>query len=191
MNKTEADSIFATLGGRQVLGNGGITPDSTVIPEPLQSLSSQYWINGYFYSFAQRNKHQYQSFSDVENDANIVTKFQKFIEDQDAEILLPGEKEFKTVFKKVAELDSTKSEINDALALISDFYADQENEKRASESDDIHKFLLLEFSGLIDGIEGRLLQSLKDDNTVKTALDILSDKLVYESSLLPSQITEN
>ncbi len=182
LNKTEADSIFATLGGRQVLGNGGIAPDSTVIPEPLQSLSSQYWINGYFYSFAQRNKHQYQSFTDVE---------QKFIEDQDAEILLPGEKEFKTVFKKVAELDSTKSEINDALALISDFYADQENEKRASESDDIHKFLLLEFSGLIDGIEGRLLQSLKDDNTVKTALDILSDQLVYESSLLPSQITEN
>ena len=191
MNKTEADAIFATLGGRQVLGNGGIAPDSTVIPEPLQSLSSQYWINGYFYSFAQRNKHQYQSFTDVENDANLVTKFQKFIDDQDSEILLPGEKEFKTVTKKVAELDSSKSEINDALALISDFYADQENEKRASESDDIHKFLLLEFSGLIDGIEGRLLQSLKDDNTVKTALDILSDKLVYESSLLPSQITEN
>ena len=113
------------------------------------------------------------------------------IRDRDSEIFLPGEKEFKTVTKKVAELDSSKSEINDALALISDFYADQENEKRESESDDIHKFLLLEFSGLIDGIEGRLLQSLKDDNTVKTALDILSDQLVYESSLLPSQITEN
>ena len=37
---------------------------------------------------------------------------------------------------------------------------------------DIHKFLLLEFSGLIDGIEGRLLQALKDDNTLKTALEI-------------------
>ena len=191
LNKTEADSIFATLGGRQVLGNGGITPDSTIIPEPLQSLSSQYWINGYFYSFAQRNKHQYQSFTDVENDVNLVTKFQKFIKDQDDEILLPGEKEFKTVSQKVAELDSTKSEINNALTLISKFYADQENEKRESESEHIHKFLLLEFSGLIDGIEGRLLQSLKNDNALLTALDILSDQLVYESSLVPSQITEN
>jgi carboxyl-terminal processing protease len=191
LNKTEEDSIFATLGGRQVLGNGGITPDSTITPEPLQSLSSQYWRNGYFYSFAQRNKHQYQSFTDVENDDAIVTKFQKFIEDQDDEILLPGEKELKTVSQKVAELDSTRTEINNALALISEFYAEQENEKSKSESKDIHKFLLLEFSGLIDGIEGRLLQALKDDNTLKTALEILSDQLVYESSLVPSQITEN
>ena len=163
MNKTEEDSIFATLGGRQVLGNGGITPDSTITPEPLQSLSSQYWRNGYFYSFAQRNKHQYQSFTDVENDDAIVTKFQKFIEDQDDEILLPGEKELKTVSQKVAELDSTRTEINNALALILEFYAEQEVEKSKSESKDIHKFLLLEFSGLIDGIEGRLLQALKDD----------------------------
>jgi carboxyl-terminal processing protease len=191
LNKTEEDSIFATLGGRQVLGNGGITPDSTITPEPLQSLSSQYWRNGYFYSFAQRNKHQYQSFTDVENDDAIVTKFQKFIEDQDDEILLPGEKELKTLSQKVAELDSTRTEINNALALISEFYAEQENEKSKSESKDIHKFLLLEFSGLIDGIEGRLLQALKDDNTLKTALEILSDQLVYESSLVPSQITEN
>ena len=191
LNKTEGDSIFATLGGRQVLGNGGITPDSTITPEPLQSLSSQYWRNGYFYSFAQRNKHQYQSFTDVENDDAIVTKFQKFIEDQDDEILLPGEKELKTVSQKVAELDSTRTEINNALALISEFYAEQENEKSKSESKDIHKFILLEFSGLIDGIEGRLLQALKDDNTLKTALEILSDQLVYESSLVPSQITEN
>ena len=73
----------------------------------------------------------------------------KFIKDQDDEILLPGEKEFKTVSQKVAELDSTKSEINNALTLISKFYADQENEKRESESEHIHKFLLLEFSGLI------------------------------------------
>ena len=115
----------------------------------------------------------------MENDANLVTKFQKFIEDQDDEILLPGEKEFKTVSQKVAELDSTRSEINNALVLISEFYAEQENKKRESESEHIHKFLLLEFSGLIDGIEGRLLQSLKNDNTLQTALDILC--LLYTS----------
>ena len=40
-------------------------------------------------------------------------------------------------------------------------------------------------------IEGRVKQALKDDKIVKVALDILSDKLVYETSLIPFEITEN
>jgi len=191
LNKTEEDSVFTTLGGRKVLGNGGITPDSTVVPELMQSLSSQYWRRGYFYSFAQRNKHQYKTFADVENDNAIMDKFQNFIEEQDDNILLPGEKELETVSEKIAELDSSHVEVNKALSVISQFYTDQENESRASESVDIRQVILLEFAGLMNGPEGRLKQALKDDNTVQTALDILSDKLVYESSLVPSELTEN
>lgn len=191
LNKIVEDSIFTTLGGRKVLGNGGITPDSTISPVLMASLSSQYWRRGYFYSFAQRHKHHYKTFTSVESDNSLMNKFQSFVNEQEDEILLPGEKELGTVTEKIATLDSTNSNINDALSLISDFYDELENVKRKTESEDIRQVILLEFAGLLNGPEGRLKQALKDDIIVQSTLDILSDKLAYESSLTPFKVIEN
>ena len=79
MNASDEDSIFTTIGGRIVYGNGGIAPDSTVVPDSLKSLSSQYWRNGHFYTFSQENKHNYKTFKSVENDKNLLKKFEKYI----------------------------------------------------------------------------------------------------------------
>jgi hypothetical protein len=127
----------------------------------------------------------------VESDNTIMDKFHKYIDEQADDILLPGEKELETVTKKIAELDSTNAGINDALSLISDFYDDQEVKRGMLESDDIRQVILLEFAGLLNGPEGRLKQALKNDKIVQSALDILSDKLAYETSLIPSEVTEN
>ena len=191
LNKTEEDSVFTTMSGRNVLGNGGITPDSTITPERMAALSSQYWRRGYFYSFAQQNKHRYQTFSEVLDDLTIIDKFNEFIKEQEDDIQLPGEKELGQVKEKIAALDSMNAEANQALETLSQFYANQEEKSIASESEDIGQIIILEFAGLMNGPEGRVKQALKDDKIVKVALDILSDKLVYETSLIPSEITEN
>ena len=191
LNKTEEDSVFTTMSGRNVLGNGGITPDSTITPERMAALSSQYWRRGYFYSFAQQNKHRYQTFSEVLDDLTIIDKFNEFIKEQEDDIQLPGEKELGQVKEKIAALDSMNAEANQALETLSQFYANQEEKSIASESEDIGQIIILEFAGLMNGPEGRVKQALKDDKIVKVALDILSDKLVYETSLIPFEITEN
>ena len=191
LNKTEEDSVFTTMSGRNVLGNGGITPDSTITPERMAALSSQYWRRGYFYSFAQQNKHRYQTFSEVLDDLTIIDKFNEFIKEQEDDIQLPGEKELGQVKEKIAALDSMNAEANQALETLSQFYANQEEQSIALESEDIGQIIILEFAGLMNGPEGRVKQALKDDKIVKVALDILSDKLVYETSLIPSEITEN
>ena len=191
LNKTEEDSVFTTMSGRNVLGNGGITPDSTITPERMAALSSQYWRRGYFYSFAQQNKHRYQTFSEVLDDLTIIDKFNEFIKEQEDDIQLPGEKELGQVKEKIAALDSMNAKANQALETLSQFYANQEEKSIASESEDIRQVIILEFAGLMNGPEGRVKQALKDDKIVKVALDILSDKLVYETSLIPSEITEN
>ena len=191
LNKTEEDSVFTTMSGRNVLGNGGITPDSTITPERMAALSSQYWRRGYFYSFAQQNKHRYQTFSEVLDDLTIIDKFNEFIKEQEDDIQLPGEKELGQVKEKIAALDSMNAEANQALETLSQFYANQEEKSIASESEDIGQVIILEFAGLMNGPEGRVKQALKDDKIVKVALDILSDKLVYETSLIPFEITEN
>ena len=190
MNASDEDSIFTTIGGRTVYGNGGITPDSTIEPSTMKSLTSQYWRSGYFYSFSQENKHHYSSFKSVLNDDSLLDKFKNYTESKES-VDLPGEKELNIVIEKISELDSTDIRANDALNLLSDFYDREEDKRRESEQDEIRELILLEFAGLFNGTEGRLKQALKNDETVQVALDVLSNSSSYQASLSSTENFEN
>jgi len=190
MNASDEDSIFTTIGGRTVYGNGGITPDSTIEPSTMKSLTSQYWRSGYFYSFSQENKHHYTSFESVLNDDSLLDKFKNYTASKES-VDLPGEKELNIVIEKISELDSTDIRANDALNLLSDFYDREEDKRRESEQDEIRELILLEFAGLFNGTEGRLKQALKNDETVQVALDVLSNSGTYQASLSSTENFEN
>jgi carboxyl-terminal processing protease len=190
MNASDEDSIFTTIGGRTVYGNGGITPDSTIEPSTMKSLTSQYWRSGYFYSFSQENKHHYASFKSVLNDDSLLDKFKNYTETKES-VDLPGEKELKIIIEKISELDSTDIRANDALNLLSDFYDREEDKRRESEQNEIRELILLEFAGLFNGTEGRLKQALKNDETVQVALDVLSNSNTYQASLSSTENFEN
>ncbi len=190
MNASDEDSIFTTIGGRTVYGNGGITPDSTIEPSTMKSLTSQYWRSGYFYSFSQENKHHYASFKSVLNDDSLLDKFKNYTESKES-VDLPGEKELNIVIEKISELDSTDIRTNDALNLLSDFYDREEGKRRESEQNEIRELILLEFAGLFNGTEGRLKQALKNDETVQVALDVLSNNNTYQASLSSTENFEN
>jgi len=190
MNASDEDSIFTTIGGRTVYGNGGITPDSTIEPSTMKSLTSQYWRSGYYYSFSQENKHHYASFKSVLNDDSLLDKFKNYTETKES-VDLPGEKELNIIIEKISELDSTDIRANDALNLLSDFYDREEDKRRESEQDEIRELILLEFAGLFNGTEGRLKQALKNDETVQVALDVLSNSSTYQASLSSTENFEN
>ena len=190
MNASDEDSIFTTIGGRTVYGNGGITPDSTIEPSTMKSLTSQYWRSGYFYSFSQENKHHYTSFESVLNDDSLLDKFKNYTASKES-VDLPGEKELNIVIEKISELDSTDIRANDALNLLSDFYDREEDKRRESEQDEIRELILLEFAGLFNGTEGRLKQALKNDETVQVSLDVLSNSGTYQASLSSTENFEN
>ena len=190
MNASDEDSIFTTIGGRTVYGNGGITPDSTIESSTMKSLTSQYWRNGYFYSFSQENKHHYTSFESVLNDDSLLDKFKNYTASKES-VDLPGEKELNIVIEKISELDSTDIRANDALNLLSDFYDREEDKRRESEQDEIRELILLEFAGLFNGTEGRLKQALKNDETLQVALDVLSNSGAYQASLSSTENFEN
>lgn len=190
MNASDEDSIFTTIGGRTVYGNGGITPDSTIEPSTMKSLTSQYWRSGYFYSFSQENKHHYASFKSVLNDDSLLDKFKNYTETKES-VDLPGEKELNIIIEKISELDSTDIRANDALNLLSNFYDREEDKRRESEQDEIRELILLEFAGLFNGTEGRLKQALKNDETVQVALDVLSNSSTYQASLSSTENFEN
>ncbi|MBT3738691.1 MAG: hypothetical protein HOG33_06310 [Candidatus Marinimicrobia bacterium] len=190
INDTKEDSVFKTISGRIVLGNGGITPDSLVQPELMKILSSQYWRNGYFYAFAQQNKYKYTSFSEVEKDDQLLFDFKNFIKDKDP-ITLPGKKDLDSFALKIEKIDSTNSLVKSAIKSLNEFYFNKETTLRLEESDDILQMLHLEFSGLFDGPVGRLKQALKDDRTIQLAVEMLTDDNIYNDTLKPSKLAKN
>jgi len=190
MNKTDEDSLFKTINGRIVYGNGGITPDSTVIDKKMEMISTQFWRNGYFYSFAQENKFQYKSFSDVKSDKDLLNKFYTYIEKRN-KATLPGQKELIDLEKNIISIDSSDTSARKALNTLSDFYNKKIVEKTNNESEQMNQLLLLEFAGLFNGPEGRIKQSFKNDQVLKIARNIIQDKNLFSSTILNNQIIEN
>jgi len=190
INETKEDSIFKTLSGRVVYGNDGITPDSLINPELMEILTTQYWRNGHFYSFAQQNKFNYKTFNEVKDDSDLLMKFEKYIKLKDP-VVLPGKKDLDDFVIKIEKLDSTDSSVKLAINQLNNFYSKLEDKRRKIESKDINQLLLLEFAGLFEGPEGRLKEALINDTTVQLAIDILINDSKYQASLLPYNMVEN
>ena len=190
LNKTNEDSIFTTTKGRKVLGNGGITPDSTILSDTMEPLTIQYWRSGYFYSFAQENKFQYENFMDVDKDNQLLNKFKDYVSSKKS-IMLPGQKELKDAEEKMSSLGEFDDKTKNAIKDIDLFYEEQKRNRINTESKDMKQLLLLEFAGLFNGPEGRIKQALKDDQVVQSAINILSNDNSYQMAFKNSQIETN
>ena len=190
MNKADEDSLFKTRNGRTVYGNGGITPDTIVVDKKMESISTQFWRNGYFYSFAQENKFQYETFVDVEKDSDLLNKFYDYIKDLD-KAMLPGQKELTELEKNITSIDSTDASARKALNTLSDFFSKKIIEKTDNESNNMTQLLLLEFAGLFNGPEGRIKQSFLNDSVLKIAKNIVEDETLFTLTISNEQLIQN
>ena len=190
LNKAVEDSLFKTKKGRIVYSNGGITPDSSVSDMTMDVITSQFWRKGYFYSFAQKNKHLYENFDQVQKDPMIIKKFIDFTKGKN-DLTLPGKKELSQLEKNLYDLDSSNVSIKKAVKQISEFYDAKIEEKSLAESEDMKEILFLEFAGLFNGPKGRIEQSFKTDNMLKTAIDIISDQYLYSYTFKNNQFSNN
>ena len=190
LNKAVEDSLFKTKKGRIVYSNGGITPDSSVSDMTMDVITSQFWRKGYFYSFAQKNKHLYENFDQVQKDPMIIKKFIDFTKGKN-DLTLPGKKELSQLEKDLYDLDSSNVSIKKAVKQISEFYDAKIEEKSLAESENMKEILFLEFAGLFNGPKGRIEQSFKTDNMLKTAIDIISDQYLYSYTFKNNQFSNN
>ena len=190
LNKAVEDSLFKTKKGRIVYSNGGITPDSSVSDMTMDVITSQFWRKGYFYSFAQKNKHLYENFDQVQKDPMIIKKFIDFTKGKN-DLTLPGKKELSQLEKDLYDLDSSNVSIKKAVKQISEFYDAKIEEKSLAESEDMKEILFLEFAGLFNGPKGRIEQSFKTDKMLKTAIDIISDQYLYSYTFKNNQFSNN
>ncbi|MBC8215471.1 MAG: PDZ domain-containing protein [Candidatus Marinimicrobia bacterium] len=176
---TDEDSLFTTVGGRKVAGGGGITPDIDVDIKPSGPLLRECWRNGWFFSFIQREKNRYSTFEDVQADVALMERFQTFLDTMDVNVQLSGERLYDDAKEKLTALDSTNTNLEIAFAQIDAFIYDEESSLFEREKEDLEHRLMIEFADHFSGATGRFNVSLKKDEAVLRAIELLKNSEKY------------
>ena len=179
------DSVFFTKGGRSVSGLGGITPDYIVELKNLEPLLSASLRKGLFFSFVQKNKNNYNSFEQVENDLSIIDNFENYIYSNNINVKMKGESKYSKMKEDLLDLDSSSVQIQGALDILDSYFEDVSINQFDTEKKEIHHWLLVEFAEHFKGVEGRFQVSARKDMDIKKAMDILHDPVVFDNIFIP------
>ena len=187
-----ADSLFQTMSGRPVLGDGGISPDIVVKDEGSYPLAASILRNGGYFRFVQQSSDQYGSMDEVMADANLMNNFKAFIDENDIEGYVNGEDDLETAKEKLSEVNKDNIFLRNAFSVIERQIDKKQSEMFENENDVINRMILGEFAFYYDGNNGKYDLYLKDDKVVIKALEILMDDAIYSSLLTvpePDQVT--
>ena len=176
-----SDTLFETLGGREVKSGDGITPDYVIEPSKRNPILLACLRNGLFFSFVQKNKHLYESFEDVNSDPILLSQIEDFImtHEKDLNIKLDGESIYLDTKDALMNLDSNHISITGALELLDSYFEEKAMTQFDYEKKDIKDWLLMEFAKHFDGEKGRMKISQRIDEDIIKAIDILDDPFTY------------
>lgn len=173
---------FSTSRGRAVYEAGGITPDSTVPEQDPGPLVREIQRRALFFKFANSyiSAHKGQELTSVTDD--ILQAFRKFLEEQKFDYREETETKIEELRKAAGQLHYSAEVLSD-LDLIG--AALQKEKKRGFERyrDHIASALGVEFAARQKGEQGRIAESLKDDDQLKVAVGMVKDSKLYLGKL--------
>jgi len=181
-----SDSLFETVGGREVKSGDGITPDYIIKPEKRNPILLACLRKGLFFSYVQKNKHLYESFAEVNNDPILLEQLEDYImtHEEDLNIKLDGENAYLETKETLMNLDSNDISISGAIELLDSYFEEKAITQFGRESEDIKDWVLMEFAKQFDGEKGRMKISQRIDEDITKAIDILDDPFTYREVFL-------
>ena len=179
------DTIFETIGGRTVMGGGGISPDYHIKLDSFGPIFSACSRKGIFFSFVQKNKQLYDTFIDVESDSSLIAKFEEYVHDSNMDILMKGESNYLDMKDFFLALDSGHISIQGAIDILDQYFEEVAVTQFEREEAELKHRILVEFADYYYGIPGRMKRSLKKDKDVLKAISILHDPIAYKDIFLP------
>ena len=176
-----SDTLFETIGGREVKSGDGITPDYVIELEKRNPILLACLRKGLFFSYVQKNKHMYNSFEDVNNDPILLDQLEEYImnHEEDLNIKLEGESAYLDTKETLMNLDSNDISIAGAIQLLDSYFEEKAITQFDRERKDIKDWLLMEFAKQFDGEKGRMKISQRIDEDITKAMDILDDPFTY------------
>jgi len=181
---------FQTRNGRTVTAKGGITPDLEIeeISPPLfiKALAQK----NLFLSFVSTYEKLYQLKTPIEIGPEILKNFELYVKNHPLEYNLNGEHSYKKFKEELIEKENNETEnIQAAIKSIDHYYKNLRDTRFHQEENKtwIKKELLKKFSYVLLGQEEEIRQEIKEDPSIKKALEISQDDLLYQSILEPKK----
>jgi carboxyl-terminal processing protease len=178
-------SEFKTKNGRTVRDGGGITPDVTVNPEPLSQITTELYLRNYIFDFATR---YYRAHPDITSPSQFslteqdYTDFRNFLTDRKFNYRTVTETSLNELIanaKKEKYYDLHK----DIFTELEKDIAHNLDKDLAIFRDEITEILEEEIIGRYFYEEGTIAWSIKKDEQISKALEILNNKEKYSSIL--------
>lgn len=183
---TSDSKEFRTDTNRKVTSAGGIVPDSIVVNRSSSNLIQRLLADGMFFGFATHfyNVHPGNNFKNLSAD-NLLNEFQKYIKTQKFEFISPAEKLIDQLKSAAVQenlngaflelLEKSKSQIDESHSMEMEKYKDE-----------IVGAIKEELAARSEGRVGRIVESLKNDNQLKSAIGILNNNGHYSKLLKQS-----
>lgn len=179
------DTLFYTKSGRKVSGSGGIVPDYTIELDKISPILSTSWRQGLFFNFVQKNKMNYEGFSEVLKDNDLMIKFEEYIYSNDLNIYMKGESKYLEMKELMLELDSTSVQIQGGLDILDSYFEEMALTQFEDEKENLEHSLMVEFADHYNGTNAKTQLMAKKDKDIIKALEIMEDQIAYKNIFLP------
>ena len=180
-----ADSLrkeFKTAGGRKVYEHGGISPDSTVQVADEGPMIEAIKRKSLFFRFVNRYVGQHKGELPTEITEAILDDFRAFLREQKFDFEEKSESKIKELRKAAEDQHYGQSVLEDLDRLSKNLALEKERAFERYE-DHIRHYLGVEFSARLQGEQGRIEASLKNDVQLKTGIGLLKDREAYEKKI--------
>ena len=178
-------SEFQTRNGRIVKDGGGITPDVEISPEPLSQVATELYLRNYIFDYATQ---YYHTHPDINSPAQIALTDHDY--DDFRNFLISRNFDYKTITEESLNELISNAKKEKYYDLHKDIFTDLEKDIVHSLDQDLTVFRNEITDLLEDEIisryfyeEGAIAWTLKKDEQVMKALEILNNKKAYSAIL--------
>ena len=127
----------------------------------------------------------YEGFSEVLKDNDLMIKFEEYIYSNDLNIYMKGESKYLEMKELMLELDSTSVQIQGGLDILDSYFEEMALTQFENEKENLKHNLMIEFADHYNGINAKTQLMAEKDKDIIKALEIMEDQVVYKNIFLP------
>lgn len=174
---------YYTLNKRKLEGGNGIYPDTAIQSVQMGYLIQDLLAKGYVFKFANNfyNKNPNANFDQINFD-RVFDDFLNYLNEQKYVFESKTEKQLKTAIEEAKKERYGQKIIASMENLLKEF-SNAKTEKIENFKKDIVNLLRVELAARYGGREKRIAESIRYDNDIIVAADILSNEKVYKKIL--------
>ncbi len=178
-------TVFHTSKGREVKDGGGISPDfiveETKLPSIIYYLMSEYIIFDFATGYKQKNK-KIASIEDFTLTDEDYENFKTFVKSKKFEYDRQSEKAL-AVLKETMQFEGYMDTASSEFAALEERLKPDLDRDLNLYKDVLSEYVAEEIVKRYYFQKGELIQSLKKDNNLNKAMEVLSDKTLYNKTL--------